>query len=843
MSSQSEPGVQLACDGCRRKGRQCDGGDKCDDGRKNYVGPSTLAGASKTRASKTRKSEIEALKNRLKEVEALLEKNKTQRSPAVQLISSAIHRLNDPNPFPAPHADDLTFCDVADSFGFLAIDGTAAQGFQGKSSGAMFVKAAVELKIGRKPTAPPPDFPPISSRIETLDRPTPVYDFPDDDLLASLIDLYFSAVNPFLPLLHRPTFDAAVHSRLHLKHAAFAKTVLLVCALGARYSTDARVPLPHRPAEDTAGWRWFDQVKLSGHVLHAHPTLYDLQSYCLAAAFLDCTSSPRTCWTLVGFGTRLSQDIGAHRYRVRSTLSPFEQELEKRASWILFLYDAQTSTALGRGLALQYYDFDLKYPLIVDDEYWSTTSPDRSSPPVPLFRQPADKPSQLAFFKCMLHLSRIMSFCCKILYSTNRSQTLLGLKDDPWEEQLVVELDSALNAWFDTIPPHLRWAPDIVDDTFFDQAAALQCTAQHTRIIIHRPFIPAMRRASPTHLPSLAICNTAARACIHVAQIQQDRRPNNPMWFSQTPLFTSGIVLLLNIWGGTNPTSNPASELGRSVAEKDLADVHRCMAVLSAQRRQWPSAGALLETLSQLVAMDRPVPVPVPSGGQTSNHGAARGPEPSTADARPAHAPEYTPPPDLGAHAHAPPMPALHRGFPTHYADPIPHAHDHEHAFAAPPMYDPVLETAPPPHEYLGAELWFSADGGQHGPQHDQGSGYMGSYGLLPPDANPPDSYHELSDYVAAFGNHDSHDHGNLDMAGYGFGDGGGGEMQSGDAEGQGSGSFTTQDVDMDVDMQTTIALWSQAPTSFGVADWDMYLGQFVDNLQQPGPIQAYSQY
>ncbi|KAJ7168986.1 hypothetical protein C8R46DRAFT_1093013 [Mycena filopes] len=457
----------------------------------------------------------------------------------------------------------------------------------------MLVKAAVDLKNGR---VPPPDFPLITSQIEPRKPPAPVYDFPDDDLLASLIDLYFSAVNPFLPLLHRPTFDAAVHAHLHRTHAAFANTVLLVCALGARYSTDARVPLPDMPAELTAGWRWFDQVKLSGHVWHAHPTLYDLQSYCLAAAFLDCTSSPRTCWTLVGFGMRLSQDIGAHRYRVRPSLPTFEHELEKRAS----------CTALGRSIAVQSHEsvlsaslvsslippllsFDIEAPLIVDDEYWATPAPDPSSPPVPLFRQPADKPSRLAFFNCMLNLSRILSFSCKVLYPTNRSKTLfgLGLGGDRWEEQVVVELDSALNTWFESIPPHLRWAPDIADDTFFDQAAILQCTAQHTRIIIHRPFIPAMRRASPTHLPSLAICNTAARACSHVAQVQQERRPNNPIWFSQTPLFTSSIVLLLNIWGGSN--SDSGTRLGQSVTEKDLGDVHRCMAVLSAQRRQYVS--------------------------------------------------------------------------------------------------------------------------------------------------------------------------------------------------------------------------------------------------------------
>lgn len=53
----------------------------------------------------------------------------------------------------------------------------------------------------------------------------------------------------------------------------------------------------------------------------------------------------------------------------------------------------------------------------------------------------------------------------------------------------------------------------------------------------------------------------------------------------KTAIFTSGIVLLLNIWGGNRS--------GR-VQDADLSDVHRCMAVLRAYKERWPSAGPLL---------------------------------------------------------------------------------------------------------------------------------------------------------------------------------------------------------------------------------------------------------
>lgn len=82
----------------------------------------------------------------------------------------------------------------------------------------------------------------------------------------------------------------------------------------------------------------------------APPTLYDLQLYCvrsdsalargsaedhrqLCIQFLLGSSAPQSCWTMVGVGIRLAQDVGANRRKVHNhTLTP-EDELWKRAFW------------------------------------------------------------------------------------------------------------------------------------------------------------------------------------------------------------------------------------------------------------------------------------------------------------------------------------------------------------------------------------------------------------------------------------------------------------------------------------------------------------------------------
>lgn len=110
----------------------------------------------------------------------------------------------------------------------------------------------------------------------------PNYEFPDDDLMVELIDFYFTHTNLLMPLLHRPTFEKGVADGYHRRSSDFGGTVLLVCAIGSRYSTDPRVFLPVANSDHSAGWKWFDQVQMVQKSRLAPPSLYDLQKYCVS---------------------------------------------------------------------------------------------------------------------------------------------------------------------------------------------------------------------------------------------------------------------------------------------------------------------------------------------------------------------------------------------------------------------------------------------------------------------------------------------------------------------------------------------------------------------------------
>ncbi|KAJ7143999.1 fungal-specific transcription factor domain-containing protein [Mycena epipterygia] len=649
--------VQRACDVCRRRKSAGDGsqvpGDRCSTCLDANLDCTYLEGATKRAPAK---SYVESLETRLEHSEALVRQlrgelaevhfNKSSAtgqsnkesvsasgsppdgSPGFEsdnpkgynaslyILQTALRSLS--APAPPPHADDLVHLEITRKLEQLSVGAPHERRFIGKSSGAALITAAIDLKADGDSEGSSRGLPWTSRRLQYWTfKPWEItaprihaYSFPPPDLAAHLIDLYFTRVNMYLPLLHRPTFERGVMGGLHHRDDNFAAILLLVCAVGSRWSDDPRV-VPGSGTEGVGtaktgtghlacGWGWFDQVPLVGKHLFGQATLYDLQYYCLAVLFLEGSSAPQACWTLIGVGLRLAQDVGAHRRDARVEHPSVERELWKRAFWVLVYMDRTLSAAMGRSCAIQYDDFDIDLPVECDDEYWEH--------PTHPFQQPPGIPSRVAFFNALLRLNHILSFSLKILYSLSKVRVIFSI-NDAWEEQVVAELDSALNSWRDEVPEHLRWDPTRADPVFFDQSVALHCAYCHLQILIHRPFIPMVRKSAPTALPSLAICTSAARACANMVDVQRRRKGNVPVVINLPAVFTSGIILLLNVWSGkrTGLVPDPSRE---------IANVHKCMEVVRLCEDRWQHAGLLWDILAELASVGQ---LPLPNYAAAAN--------------------------------------------------------------------------------------------------------------------------------------------------------------------------------------------------------------------------------
>ncbi|KAJ7911379.1 fungal-specific transcription factor domain-containing protein [Mycena leptocephala] len=621
--------VQRACDVCRRRKSRCDGsqmpGHKCTICVEANLDCTYLKAPPK-RPPVASQSYVDSLEAQLEQSEALVRQLRIELANEHFANSSAsffTHSLTSPTdtadvnkeatmatgpdtqrldgstavlqiirlglsnlaaPQPPPHPDDLIHVEITRKLDNLSMGVMKERGFIGKSSEAILIKAAIDLKadhwvIATLPSSPLDDQVGAdgggatwrSRRLEywrwkpweITERHTHVqtYDFPSEPLMGQLLELYFTHQNMYLPLLHRPTFERGVAEGLHLRDDGFAATVLVVCAIGSRWSMDPRVT----SAGLSCGWEWFNQVPQVDNHLFGQTTLYDLQYYCLAIEFLAGSSSPQACWTLVGIGLRLAQAVGIHRRTAHIEVPSVERELLKRAFWVLVWLDRDISSGLGHPCALQYDDFDIELPLECDDEFWEH--------PIHPFQQPASVPSRIKFFNTMIRLQHILSFSLKTLYGLRKFRDLFTTDQNAFEEKIVAEFDSALNIWRDQIPEHLRWDPTHADPVFFDQSVALHCGYYHLQILIHRQFIPMVRKSASTALASLAICTSAARACANMVDVQRQRKGDVLIVFNLPAVFMSGIVLLLNVWSGkrTGMVLNPSRE---------MANVFKCMHVV-----------------------------------------------------------------------------------------------------------------------------------------------------------------------------------------------------------------------------------------------------------------------
>ena len=166
-----------------------------------------------------------------------------------------------------------------------------------------------------------------------------------------LFSLYFVNIHPNFPILHRPTFLQDVASKLHLVDEVFGATVLLVCALGARFSYDYASLLPGAAHWQLCGWPWFEEVREKRKLMPLTPTtLRDVQvavvSFLLCLTVLMCLKPGQLATAYVAtlglvqaispsvaYALRLCQNLGLHRRTTYGATPSVEDELRKRAFW------------------------------------------------------------------------------------------------------------------------------------------------------------------------------------------------------------------------------------------------------------------------------------------------------------------------------------------------------------------------------------------------------------------------------------------------------------------------------------------------------------------------------
>ncbi|KAL1705005.1 fungal-specific transcription factor domain-containing protein [Schizophyllum commune] len=607
-----------ACDNCRKRKVKCDSAQK--DGRcTNCVGfgiPCEHTIPSKRRNAQ--KGYVEALEGRIKMMEDLLAKHAQRTlteadglsaptsitgtdgttppshgtSPPSHASPEAVERENEYERMQAELVNNMNRVRVTDCY----------TRYFGPASTFHLVSTALSTQangdeLRGDPARQPEVYQRYHENIESLgwdimpwehaimqEEAYEPLDFPDDDLLRHLTDVYFEIPNNLLPVLHRPTFERELREGLHKRDWYFGAVVLMVCASASRYTDDPRVLLPGTSDQRSAGWKWYSQLPLIRQKpLWMLPSLHELQYYAIALTCVHGTSAPQSSWAMIGVSLRYCQELGIHR---KSSDPHFvHNEHYTRVFWSLVTIDRLISSTLGRQPCITADDIDADLPVECDDEYWDTGNP------ATVFKQPPRIPSKLAFFSHYVKITDILSHALSALYTTAKSRIRSGNVGPEWERRVASELDSELNEWLEGLPDHLRWDPKRENRLFFDQSSVLFATYYHVQHTIHRPFIG---KSSPVTFASVAMCCNAARACSRVFAAQVER--GNPIVTSELLVgaFMSAVSCVMNMWGGR--------KMGMTIDQRrEMEYVQNCIRYLEACEAKWLLAGRFKGLIRHLV--------------------------------------------------------------------------------------------------------------------------------------------------------------------------------------------------------------------------------------------------
>ncbi|EPQ32023.1 uncharacterized protein PFL1_00221 [Pseudozyma flocculosa PF-1] len=437
--------------------------------------------------------------------------------------------------------------------------------------------------------------------------------WPEPDLADALIDIFFERVNRYMPIINEAQFRHEYTSQPELRDDyEWTRVALGIFMVGSLHLQDPRtLYTPDQPFSQ--GLKIWSFIKTSFCIQSpVKVPVRELQLLMLCTLFqLSCDFPATTSWTLLGVTIRLLQEYGVHRRMTPRMvgLSRLEAETLRRLFWICYSWDREMSSHMGRPVMLNDDDIDTELPLEVDDEYIFAAG-NEGPPPT----QPPGKPATISAFVCSLRLEEILGRTLRSVYAIPATKSRYGFMGKEWDQRIVAEVDSALNNWLETVPAHLRYSPNLDNDTWLIQSSMLYIRYYHCQILVHRPFIFGDKSRSSFNFPSLAICTNAARSISHVVDNLKARGLDN---IAGTQIAartgTAASILLLVVRG--------AKISGGRMSTSAMNDLRRSVAVLRHMETQWRACGKFADILDSLINMCQlPVPAEVQPQGQKRQH-------------------------------------------------------------------------------------------------------------------------------------------------------------------------------------------------------------------------------
>ncbi|ORX79621.1 hypothetical protein K493DRAFT_243493 [Basidiobolus meristosporus CBS 931.73] len=455
----------------------------------------------------------------------------------------------------------------------LTLDDQGRVRYMGFSSGFYLLQHTEKYRDGLFHMKPlmhcPLDDEEISSNPYLL-PPAPVFDH--------LMDIYFSHINPIIPLLHKAEFMARLKQEkeeapLFLLNAIFALAANLSPRIQWLEEAGARSEMFYKRAK-----KLLDQT-------YDVTSLENIQALILLSHYFHITHGSMKSWVYSGMAIRMAEDLGLHRNPDRwqiKTLSSSLKETRKRTWWSCYVMDRNASACMGRPLSIDDRHCDTSFPQVDVVQTTRGTGADEL----------LNSGMCMDAFVEVIKLHEIYGQIMNNIYAIRAHPT-----ENPFKsESFLLELDSALHKWMVELPTALQYNPQHYFDgrkPASNYVAYLHILYHSALILLHRPYIPKPNsRVCPSPYPSLQICITSANSITAIAHLcSGEPGLEEVLIFVLFPIFTAATVHL------TNMTS-------RDMRLADLSKryLSKNMVLLCRIRKRWGSAGKYYIVLRELLA-------------------------------------------------------------------------------------------------------------------------------------------------------------------------------------------------------------------------------------------------
>ncbi|KAI9894097.1 MAG: hypothetical protein M1814_004868 [Vezdaea aestivalis] len=335
-------------------------------------------------------------------------------------------------------------------------------------------------------------------------------------------DWFFRVLNPYLPVLHRPSFVALLQrtyddptfrptaAEVVMVHMTFA---IMFFQYAARNFEDSA-----QQAELNAKSNLHYHYALGFfYDLRVSRTLKDIQALALICSHLRNFSKPGASWHVTNATLAHAIEQGLHRSSKRwapASERPnfLEEEMRKRVFYSVFSIHILLSGKLGRPMALRPDDFDIELPESIDDEYISETGIAQVRPNPCTF--------QIGIEACKQQL------LCLQLYTS-----LYSVKRDPAVyEETVKRLEAAIVNWRDNLPPQFR---DEAQTNQEGKVFALYTKMWYLefRLLLRHPAI-SLSASKGFNSDSLDICVDCATCMLETVKILQKYKSLDTTWYN-----------------------------------------------------------------------------------------------------------------------------------------------------------------------------------------------------------------------------------------------------------------------------------------------------------------------